>query len=123
MEMATQASGTNQIQSYGPDGFRISGVDYSTSLLLSPTLLQPVTLGDISQLTIELLSPLLQSIPPMEVLIIGSGKSLKPIPPALKQALRTRNIASDSMDTGAACRTYSVLASEERRVGVVLIAL
>jgi uncharacterized protein len=32
-------------------------------------------------------------------------------------------IAVEPMDTGAACRTYNVLATEERRVAAALIAV
>jgi uncharacterized protein len=41
----------------------------------------------------------------------------------LKAFFRGRNIASDVMDTGAACRTYSVLLAEGRMVAAALIAV
>ena len=45
------------------------------------------------------------------------------VPPALRNALRTAGIVIDAMDTGAACRTYNVLMSEDRRVAAALIAV
>ena len=42
-------------------------------------------------------------------------------PPALRAALGTRGLSIESMDTGAACRTYNVLMAEDRRVAAALI--
>jgi uncharacterized protein len=105
------------LQSYGADGFKVDGQMHATHLLLSPTLLQSFS----GELTAEALEPLLTHQPRIEFLIIGMGASLKPTPPALRNALRQRGISVDSMDTGAACRTYSVMQSEGRRVGAVLL--
>jgi uncharacterized protein len=44
-------------------------------------------------------------------------------PAALKAAFKVRRIALEPMDTGAACRTYNLLATEERRVAAALIAI
>ena len=46
-----------------------------------------------------------------------------PCPAGLKEALREAGGMGDSMDTGAACRTYNVLVSEGRRVAAALIAI
>ena len=59
--------------------------------------------------------------PPIEILLIGSGGAFEMAPAALTQALSARSIALESMDTGAACRTYNVLMAEDRRVAAALI--
>ena len=41
----------------------------------------------------------------------------------LRDGLRAAGIVVDGMDTGAACRTYNVLLSEERRIAAALIAV
>jgi uncharacterized protein len=51
-----------------------------------------------------------------EVVIFGSGPRLRFVSPGLYQALTARRIGVETMDTGAACRTYNVLAAEGRRV-------
>lgn len=56
-----------------------------------------------------------------EVIIIGCGQQVVQIPPALKQRFRDARISVDVMDTGAACRTYNVLLSEERKVMAALV--
>jgi uncharacterized protein len=48
---------------------------------------------------------------------------MTPVPAALRQALKATGISLDSMDTGAACRTYNVLLAEDRRVAAALLRL
>ncbi len=56
-----------------------------------------------------------------EVVIFGSGASLRFVPPGLHQALFARRIGIETMDTAAACRTYNVLATEGRSVLAALM--
>lgn len=51
-----------------------------------------------------------------DVVIFGSGPSLRFVAPALYRGLIAKGIGLETMDTGAACRTYNVLAAEGRRV-------
>jgi uncharacterized protein len=46
---------------------------------------------------------------------------MRPVPAALRQALKDAGIGVDAMDTGAACRTYNVLMGEDRRVAAALL--
>jgi uncharacterized protein len=58
-----------------------------------------------------------------DVVIFGSGPTLRFVSPAMYRGLIGRGIGLETMDTGAACRTYNVLAAEGRRVlAAVLIA-
>ncbi len=51
-----------------------------------------------------------------EVILLGSGES-QPYPTAqLRALLRGRAVALEYMSLGAACRTYNILASEQRVV-------
>ncbi len=56
-----------------------------------------------------------------EVVIFGSGARLRFPPPAWLRALIERRIGVETMDTGAACRTFNVLASEKRAVLAALL--
>jgi uncharacterized protein len=56
-----------------------------------------------------------------EVVIFGSGRRLRFPPPPLVRALIERRIGFETMDTAAACRTYNVLASEQRAVVAALL--
>jgi uncharacterized protein len=56
-----------------------------------------------------------------ELVIFGSGLSLRFAPPLLHRALFERRIGVETMDTAAACRTYNVLATEGRSVVAALM--
>ncbi len=114
---ATSPALGNVLQSYGPAGFTVNGTLHEGPILLTLDSVTPFT-GDITEAT---LAPLLAMQPPLEFLILGYGPHLQIVPPALRATLRARGIAVDGMDTGAACRTYSVMQSEGRRVGAALL--
>jgi len=56
-----------------------------------------------------------------ELVIFGSGERLRFVNPALTQALIDQQIGMETMDTQAACRTYNILAGEDRCVAVALL--
>ncbi len=56
-----------------------------------------------------------------EVVIFGSGPRLRFPPAALLRSLIRRRIGVETMDNAAACRTYNVLASEQRSVVAALL--
>lgn len=57
-----------------------------------------------------------------EVVLFGSGLRLRFPPAAWLRPLIERRIGIESMDTAAACRTYNVLASEQRSVVAALLS-
>lgn len=59
----------------------------------------------------------------IEVLLVGTGMDLRPLPSELKAALRAKHISSDAMSTGAAVRTFNIMLSESRAVAAALIAV
>lgn len=105
------------IQSYGADSFRIGNVTYDTHVLVTPTHVFPWT----GELTLEALAPILDSIPLAEVIIIGTGPRHTMLNPQLRAALKARELGVDTMDTGAACRTFNILLGEGRRVAAALM--
>ena len=56
-----------------------------------------------------------------ELIIFGSGKRIRFPHPSWLQALMAKRVGLETMDTGAACRTYNILAGEGRRVVVALL--
>ncbi len=56
-----------------------------------------------------------------ELVVFGSGRRLRFVAPALLRPLIERRIGVETMDTAAACRTYNVLASEQREVVAALV--
>lgn len=123
MEITPVVSGGRQlIESYGGGGFQVSGARYRGSVLVTPerTLAWPV--AAIRDLTPESLDPLL-AFGALDVVLLGCGPAMALIPADLRTAVRARGLALEPMDTGAACRTYNVLMSEQRQVAAALVAV
>ncbi len=59
----------------------------------------------------------------IDLLLIGCGPRMVLIPAKLRAALRSHGVVIEPMDTGAAARTYNVLAAEGRKVAAALIAV
>jgi uncharacterized protein len=110
------------MERYGKEGFRVSGQLFSGAVLLLPdgAVEWPVT--SIVEVTEESLAPV-TARSDVEILLLGTGARMAPVPAALRQALRRHGIGLEPMDTGAACRTYSVLVSEDRRVAAALLKI
>ncbi len=66
---------------------------------------------------------MLESTAPISHLLIGTGRDMAAIAPALRQQFRDRNIVVETMATGAAIRTYNVLLDEKRPIAALLIAV
>lgn len=111
------------IQSYGDGGFRISGKRYEGSVLLFPLQVLDWAVSAAEGITIGSLSAVAGVSPPVEILLIGTGKQMAAIPAELRRHFRGLRIALEVMDTGAACRTYNVLQAEDRRVAAALVAV
>ncbi|MCB1876776.1 MAG: Mth938-like domain-containing protein [Chromatiales bacterium] len=109
-----------QITGVDEAGIWINGKPHDEALVVSAERLQsPWAPQRVSDLTAAHLEPLMDWQP--EIVLIGTGKRLAfPAQPLLRLFLR-RNIGVEVMDTVAACRTYNVLMSEERRVVAALL--
>ena len=74
---------------------------------------------DFDQLTAAHFDELAQDAP--DVVILGTGARQRFVHPRLITSLSSRHIGVESMDNGAACRTYNVLMGEGRKVTLALI--
>ncbi len=116
-------AGRQVVEAYGGGGFRVAGVAYQGSVLVLPERTLAWSVGDISDITLESLEAVLAGSDGLEVLLLGCGAKAAFISPALRAAVRAAGPVLEAMGTGAACRTYNVLLSEERRVAAALIAV
>ena len=48
---------------------------------------------------------------------------MRQVSPGLRESLRAAGLVVEPMDTGAACRTFNLLVSEDRWVAAALIAV
>ncbi len=108
------------VRAYGPGVVRIGDRSFERSVIVTPGRLvegwRPLSIADLCEQDLE---PLLRLRP--EVVLIGSG--LRQVFPGreMMAALYSSGLGFEVMDTGAACRTYNVLAAEGREVAAALI--
>jgi uncharacterized protein len=102
------------IDGYGPGFFRIGGKVFDGPVAVMPTGVLPWG-GTGDQATLLGLAGV------VDVILIGTGSEISHIPGELRAALEGAGIGVETMASPAACRTYNILLSEGRRVGVALI--
>lgn len=115
--------GRQLIQSYGNGGFRIAGVQHKGSVIVLPDRSVAWRVGDYAELLPDTLEEIYAAAADIEILLIGCGSRMGLPDPAIRDALRPCGIVPEFMDTGAACRTFNVLLSEDRAVAAALIAV
>ncbi|MCF6112262.1 Mth938-like domain-containing protein [Mesorhizobium muleiense] len=115
--------GRAPIEAYGNGGFRFADMSHRGSLLCLPSGIYGWEPADPLALTAADFVKLLNEADQVEILLVGAGKDLRPLPAALRAALKAAGIAADPMLTGAAVRTYNVLLAENRAVAAALIAV
>lgn len=115
--------GRQVIESYGEGRFRIAGTVHQGSVIVFPERTLAWSLRDIGELTPESLDAVAAARDSVDVVLLGCGTKMTLVPRILREKLRAAGIVVEPMDTGAACRTFNVLMSEERRVAAALIAV
>ena len=114
-------AGRQVIEGYGAAGFRINGELHARPVIVWPERVVPWPVSGLADAAVESFAPLFSAAPRIEILLIGGGARFAHAPAALATALAARGLAVECMDTGAACRTYNVLMSEDRRVAAALL--
>ena len=115
--------GRAPIDAYGNGGFRFADMSHRGSLLCLPSGIHGWAAEEGTPLEAALFERVLAEAAEIEVLLVGTGREIRPLPKELKALLREAGMASDPMSTGAAVRTYNVMLAESRAVAAALIAV
>lgn len=115
--------GKKIITGYGDGGFSISREIIPGNIIILPDQVIRWEVASAQEINIDSLAHVITSKDKIEILLIGTGASHSQLDMRLKQELKQHGISMDIMSTGAACRTYNILLSEERRVAAALIAV
>jgi uncharacterized protein len=109
----------NLVRSYGDGVVRVGDTEFRRCCVLSADRLladwPPESFDDITAAQL----PVLLAFQP-EVVLMGVRGTQRFAPSWMRHAFATKNIGLETMELGAACRTYNVLAQEGRRVLAVL---
>lgn len=118
MELIPQVqAGRQVIERYSPNGFRVGGAIYLGPVLVFP---DRTEIWAEAAATIEGVAPVIAH-GGVELLLLGMGRRIVPVTASLRAALKAAGIAVEPMATGAACRTYNLLLTEDRRVAAALL--
>lgn len=111
---------TYHFRSFSYDAVVVGNQQYRSSLIVTPKEIfgywPPNKLEDITQDDLEIIIALQP-----ELILIGTGDKLKFPMSNILEGVATANLGIEFMDSRAACRTYNVLASENRRVAAGII--
>ncbi len=120
MKFHLNAGTGNVFTGYGDDYVRVGVVVYRENVVVTPE--QIVTgwcpggfdaLSDDDLAAVAALQP--------EIVLLGTGTRQRFPSPRLSRVLAEARIGLDVMDTPAACRTFNILAAEERKVAVAIL--
>ncbi|SFP50172.1 Mth938-like domain-containing protein [Tranquillimonas alkanivorans] len=102
------------IDGYGPGFFRVGGQVVEGAVAVLPEGVKDWGGYDDH-------ATLMAAVDSIDVLFIGTGAEVAHVPRTLRETLEEAGLGVESMASPAACRTYNVLLSEGRRVGVALL--
>lgn len=111
------------IETYGNGGFKISDERFESSVIILPEEVSEISHEDISEISDASVETIISNSDNIEILLVGAGKASDFFEPEIEKNIKSKGISIEYMDTGAACRTYNVLLSEERKVAALLIAV
>ena len=117
-------SGQPAIDAFGAGGFRFADMSHRGSILALPSGVSAWSAINPQDINAASLAPLFaEAEGAVELLIIGTGANLVPLPLVLREKLRAHKIRFDPMATAVAISTYNILLGERRRVAAAFLAV
>jgi uncharacterized protein len=107
-------SGQVPVDAYGPGFFRIAGDVVEGAVMLSVD-------GVSAWGGLDDLQPLFDVADKADVIFIGMGADIAPLPKDIAAKLEEARVPFEVMNSASACRTYNILLSEERRVALAVL--
>jgi uncharacterized protein len=115
-----QSDNKNLITGYDLNWVEVNQTRHESSLIMTPDRLFPEwsvkTTKDMKENSFEAIESL-----DIEIILLGTGNTQEHLEPKLLEYFSKKNIAIESMSNQSACRTYNILANEERKVLLALM--
>ncbi|OGT81087.1 MAG: hypothetical protein A3J35_01050 [Gammaproteobacteria bacterium RIFCSPLOWO2_02_FULL_52_10] len=122
IELDNYTHGRNRIKSYSAGCVVISDKVFNSSIILSPdTIIDDRLPDNVTQLKLDDLDQIIGLDP--EVVLLGTGAALHFPEQAISAFFYAQKVGFEVMDTGAACRVYNILMTEDRRVVAALFMI
>ena len=115
-----QSDNKNLITGYDLNWVEVNQTRHESSLIMTPDRLflewSVKTIKDMKENCFEAIESL-----DIEIILLGTGNTQEHLEPKLLEYFSKKNIAIESMSNQSACRTYNILANEERKVLLALM--
>lgn len=108
----------NLVSRYEAGEILINGERLTAPCIVAPGFLLCGWIPDLAGLTLDALGPVWALEP--RILLLGAVSAPTVAAHVLRPALAARQVGLEAMELGAACRTYNVLAQEDRSVAALL---
>lgn len=102
------------VDGYGPGFFRVGGQVLEGAVIVTEKQAR-------SWQGLEDAAALMALADSTDVIFVGMGAEIAPLPKALRAALEEKGVGVEVMSSPSACRTYNVLLSEGRRVALAAL--
>lgn len=106
--------GLRPVDGYGPGFFRIGGEVREGAVIVLPS-------GVAAWGGYDDVAPLVAAADTVDVVFVGTGAEVAHVPKGFRDAIEAAGMGVEAMASPAACRTYNVLLSEGRRIGLALL--
>lgn len=104
------------VDGYGPGFFRVGGKKFDGPILVLPNGVTPWEgYGDTAAL--------LAALETVDVVFVGTGAEIAHLPKEFQALMDDAGLGVEAMSSPSACRTFNVLLSEGRRVGLALLPI
>lgn len=114
--------GAHTIDGYGTDGFTVSGNIIAGHLLISSKgYAAQQDFPDLSAMTADSFAPIFALAPRPNLLLFGTGATHRFVAPSIRLYFKEKGMGFETMDSGAAVRTYNILLAEGREVAALVI--
>ena len=120
MEFNQQESEQNSIISVEDFQIKLAHATLKTPCFISPKYFTEIEIISLEQLDKASLFPL-SSQDDIDLLIIGTGDTTRFLHPKQQIAIQQMSIGVECMNSESACRSFNLLLSDVRRVGLLLL--
>lgn len=113
--------GRKIIQAYGNGGFTVNGEKINSAIFITQDSLVKINASNLQEINQNFFAEIGNILSEQEIMLVGYGTNSDFFPAEIEKFLRDKKISIDYINSGAACRTYNILLSEERKVCAIII--